>query len=119
MRALSLDLRQRIVAALLQEWQTRQSVAERYCVSVASVGRLARQWREQGHLEPKPIPGRPRAIRGESEQETLKELVVRDKDATLESLSEAFEKQTGRPISISALHRNLRWLDRSHKKSRR
>ncbi len=116
MKALSVDLRQRVVDAL-QEGQTRRQVAERFCVSLASAGRLARQWREQGHLQPRPIPGRPRALR-ESERETLQALVAADKDATLASLSVAFEQEAGRRISLSALQRNLRWLACSHKKSR-
>ena len=116
MKALSLDLRQRIVDAL-QEGQTRPQVAQRFAVSLATVGRLARQWREQQHLQPKPIPGRSRAVRP-SEQETLRALVAADKNATLGSLSDAFFEQTGRRVSISAMQRNLRWLENSHKKSR-
>ena len=116
MKALSADLGQRVVDAL-QQGQTRRQVAERFGVSLASVGRLARQWREQGHLQPPPIPGRARAVRP-SEQETLRALVAADKDATLASLSAAFEQPTGRRTCPSALQRNVRWLTCSHKKSR-
>ena len=115
MKALSLDLRQRIVTALL-EGQTRPQVAQRFAVSVPTVGRLARQWREHQHLQPKPITGRTRAVRPE-EQEMLRALVAADKNATLGTLSMAFLETTGRAISTSALHRNLRWLEQSHKKS--
>ena len=115
MKALSVDLRQRVIDAL-QQGQTRRQVAQRFCVSLATVGRLARQWREQQHLQPRPIPGRPRAVRPE-EQETLSALVAADKNATLWSLSAAFEQHTGRRVSISAMQRNLRWLENSHKKS--
>ncbi len=114
MKALSLDLRQRVVDAL-QQGQTRRQVAERFAVSLASVGRLARQWRDQQDQRPRPIPGRPRAVRP-SEQETLRALVAADKEATLSSLSAAFFEQTGRRVCISALQRNLRWLEQSHKK---
>lgn len=48
----------------------------------------------------------------------LRALVAADKNATLSSLSAAFAQQTGRRISTSALQRNLRWLEQSHKKSR-
>ena len=116
MKALSLDLRQRVVDTL-QQGQTRRQVAERFCISLSSVGRLARQLREQGHLQPKPLPGRTRAVRP-SEHETLHALVAADKNAPLASLSAAFEQETGRRVSISAMQRNLRWLENSHKKSR-
>ena len=117
MKALSQDLRQRVVDAL-QQGQTRRQVAQRFAISLSSVARLVRQWREQGHLQPKPVPGRTRAVRP-SEHETLRALVAADKNATLSSLSDAFFEQTGRRVSISALQRNLRWLENSHKKSRR
>jgi transposase len=116
MKALSQDLRQRVVDAL-QQGQTRRQVAERFAISLSSVARLARQFKEQRHLQPKPIPGRTRAVRP-CEHESLRALVAADKNATLLSLAAAFEQQTGRRVSISAMQRNLRWLENSHKKSR-
>jgi transposase len=115
MKPLSLDLRQRVVAAP-HEGQTRRQVAQRFAVSPATLGRLARQWRQQGHPEPKPVPGRPRAVAA-AQQETLQRLVAADKNATLASVAAAFEQETGKRVSPSALHRNLRWLEQSHKKS--
>lgn len=116
MKPLSMDLRHRVVAAL-QTGQTYTQVAHRFCVSQATVGRLARQWREEGHLEPLPVPGRPRAI-AQHEQETLRALLADQREGTLESLSRALEEQIGKRVSSSALHRNLKWLGYSHKKSR-
>lgn len=116
MRAFSLDLRQRIVDAL-QSGQTRTKVAERFGVSLATVDRFAKLWREQKPLSPRPITGRPRAIIG-TEQELLQELITSQKDATLESLVQALQEKTGRKVSISALQRNLIWLGYSYKKSR-
>jgi transposase len=116
MRPLSLDLRERIILAL-QSGQTRPEIAERFSISVSTVGRLAKQWREQNDLSPRPITGRPRAI-PDAERERLQTLITTQKDATLESLSQALQEQTGRKISISALQRNLIWLSYSYKKSR-
>ena len=115
MRAFSLDLRQRIVDAL-QSGQTRTKVAERFGVSLATVDRFSKKWREQKHLLPRPIPGRPRAILG-TEQEVLQTLVTTQKDVTLESLSQTLKEQTGKKVSLSALQRNLVWLGYSYKKS--
>ena len=116
MRPLSLDLRERVIAAL-QSGQTRPEIAQRFSISVGTVGRLAKQWREQNHLNPRPITGRPRAIL-ETEQELLQTLISTQKDVTLESLSQALQEQTGKKISLSALQRNLVWLGYSYKKSR-
>ena len=118
MRPLSLDLRERIIIAL-QSGQTRPEIAERFSISVSTVGRLAKQWREQNDLSPRPITGRPRAI-PDTEIELLQflqTLIMTQKDATLESLSKALQEQTGNKISISALQRNLVWLGYSYKKS--
>ena len=115
MRPFSLDLRQRIVDAL-QSGQTRPKVAERFGVSLATVDRFARQWRDQGDLAPRPITGRPRAIL-EADRELLQTLITTQKDPTLDSLSQALAEQTGKKISLSALQRNLVWLGYSYKKS--
>ena len=118
MRPFSLDLRQRIVDAL-QSGQTRPEVAKRFGVSPATVGRLIRQWREQNDLTPRPITGRPRAIPTADQDllQFLQELITTQKDATLESLSQALQEKTGKKVSISALQRNLVWLGYSYKKS--
>jgi transposase len=115
MRAFSLDLRQRVVDAL-QSGQTRPQVSERFGVSLATIDRLARQWRQTQDLNPRPIPGRARAIT-ETEREILQTLVSTQEDPTLSSLSKAWEEKTGKKISLSALQRNLVWLGYSHKKS--
>ncbi len=114
MKPLSVDLRQRVVDAL-QSGQTRDQVAKRFAVSLSSVGRLARQWRERGNLEPRPIPGRARAV-PDAAKEALQELLAAQEDWTLESLAQAFHEKLGKPISKSALQRNLDWLGFSYKK---
>ena len=115
MRAYSLDLRQRVVDAL-QSGQSRPQVSERFGVSLATIDRLARQWRQTQDLSPRPIPGRSRSIT-EAERETLQSLIATEKDPTLASLARTLEEQTGKKVSKSALQRNLVWLGYSYKKS--
>jgi transposase len=114
MKPLSLDLRERVLDAL-QSGQTRQQVAARFCVSPSSVQRLKKQWTEHQHLEPKPIPGRQRAIQ-EDQAAELKEMLATQNDWTLESLARAWEQHSGKGLSTSALHRNLHWLGYCYKK---
>ena len=114
MKPLSPDLRQRILDTL-QGGQTREQVAARFCVSLSSVQRLKRQWNQHQHLNPKPIPGRGKAIQEEQAAE-LKQIIATQNDWTLESLAQAWEQHTGKAISTSALHRNLHWLGYSYKK---
>ena len=52
MRTLSMDLRERIVSAYENKEGTHLALAKRFSVSKAVVGKLVRQQREQGTLEP-------------------------------------------------------------------
>ncbi len=115
MRPFSLDLRQRIVDAL-RSGQTRSKAAARFGVSLSTVDRFAKQWREKNDLSPRPITGRPRAIL-KTEVEVLQTIIATKKDVTLESLSQVLKEQTGKKVSLSALQRNLVWLGYSYKKS--
>jgi transposase len=54
--ALSMDLRQRVIAALDAN-ESRVSVARRFCVSNAWLGKLLRQRRATGSIEPLPHAG--------------------------------------------------------------
>ena len=101
MQSYSVDLRQRIVAALDEESATIDSVARRFAVSSASVKRYKRQFQQTGTLLAKPWPGRVPKIAAQ-EQERLKEMVASRTDWTLQTLCWAWNEQTGGPVSISA-----------------
>ena len=66
MRAYSTDLKERLVRAVAAGQPMREA-ARRFEVAVTTVKRAVVQQRETGSLERRPIPGRPRAIRGEQE----------------------------------------------------
>ena len=114
MKPLSPDLRQRIRDAL-QDGQTRTQVAQRFCVSLSSVQRIKKRWVEQQNLDPKPNPGRQRAVK-EDQAAELKQIIATQNDWTLASLAQEWEQHTGKAISPSALHRNLHRLGSSYKK---
>ena len=102
MRALSPDLRERIVTAALAGGQTRRQVAERFRVGLTTVEKLLRLWRTTGSLAPKPVPGRPRAVDAAGEERLR--AALRDRpDATLAELRE----ECGLSCSLSAVHRAL------------
>jgi transposase len=62
MRAYSVDLRERIVAAI-QSGLSQRTAAQRFAVSTGAVSRYVHQHRDKaGNLSPKPIPGRARRI---------------------------------------------------------
>lgn len=114
MRPYSLDLRERIVQALT-EGQTYVQVAQRFNVSVPTVGRYKRIAKELNHLAPKPLPGRKPACNRE-EQERLRQLLEQRQDWTIATLQVAWQEQTGKQISKSCLHQWMHRLGFSHKK---
>ena len=114
MKAYSIDLRERVVAACDARDGTREQIAARFSVSVAWVRKLIRQRRETGSIAPKPRGGgRARAFDAEADRR-LREAVRADDDATLGELARA----AGVPCCASAVHRALARLGITRKKSR-
>jgi len=114
MQALSLDLRQRIVAAL-ETGHKRAQIAARFDVSEASVYRLQRQWKRHGDLTPKKRPGRQPAFTHE-ELAQLQDIIAQHSDPTGASLAQAWQASTGRRVGLSTMHRALHRLNLSYKK---
>ena len=115
MRALSLDLRQRILAAG-QAGQTQSQIAQRFAVSQASVCRLLQQWGKTQNLTPKPRPGK-RPLIPTEQLPQFDALVASRTDWTLTALADAWKQQTGVRLGISTLHRILKQRRFTHKKS--
>ena len=112
MAALSMDLRQRIVAACDAGGQTRQQVADRFGVSLGMVKKLLAQRRRTGQIgagyhrcgrPPKVLP---------THRKRLSALVRRTPDLTLEQLREA----TGLKCSLVAIHLTLVKVGLTYKK---
>jgi transposase len=114
MQSYSLDLRQRIVAAV-EAGESTKEVAERFEVSWSSVKRYYKQWRETGSLEPKPRPGRPPKLTAE-ELEGLRQQVKEHNDATLAEHCELLLKRRGIRLGISTMWRLIAKLEISYKK---
>jgi transposase len=115
MKALSLDLRQRIAAAL-DAGHNRAHIAARFEVSQSSVYRIQRQWKSQGDLSPKKRKGRQRAFNDE-DLSLLEKLVAQQSDPTGASLVAAWQENTGKCVGLSTMHRALHQLKLSFKKS--
>jgi transposase len=115
MKPLSPDLRQRIIAAL-DTGASRQSVADRFVVSLSSVKRLATKKRLGLSLQPKPTPGRKRRV-PEDELPAFEELVRSSKDWTAEVLADAWQAKGEATLSISTATRMLKHIHFSFKKN--
>ena len=115
MRPLSMDLRERIVAAYGNKEGSYLVLAARFAVSRAVVGKLVRQHREQGTLEPQVhLRGRKPAIGGKT-LERLRKHLAEHPDATLEERIAAL----GLDCAVNTMWKTLRRLGWRYKKSRR
>ena len=114
MKALSTDLRQRVVAARDARDGTREQIAARFSVSASWIRKILRQRRETGSIEPRPHGGgHAKAFDGEAAAR-LRQAVRDDSDATLMELGHL----AGVACSPSAVYRALDRLGITRKKSR-
>lgn len=103
---LSLDLRNRIVAASTAG-ATYDEIAEQLSVGRASVSRVLRRERERGCLEPDPHGGGHPPLIHPDEYEQLRALVAEMPDRTAQELAYVWAERTGVDLSRSTMHRVL------------
>lgn len=116
MKALSLDLRQRIADALASGTSSQAAIAQRFCVSVPTVERLARKLRHGEDLTPKISTGRKPLIPPE-QWPAFEDLARSKNDWTLATLAKAWQDKTGVPLSESSALRMLAKIGFTFKKS--
>ena len=114
MRAYSTDLKGRLVRAVA-EGQPMREAARRFGVAVTTVKRAVVQQRETGSLERKPIPGRPRAIRG-AQEAALRARLEAAPNATVLEHCAWWAEQTGQELREVTMWRAIRRLGWTHKK---
>jgi transposase len=116
-RALSLDLRVRVLAAV-DAGASHREAGERFGVSAASVSRWRRLAREQGAPRPGPLGGDRRSARIEAHASTILALVDAKPDITLVEIKASLAEQ-GVAVGIGTLWRFFRRHEMTLKKSRR
>ena len=104
-KALSVDLRDRVVAAV-EAGLSRRKAAERFGVSIASAIRWTRLSRSSGHVRPRPVGGDQRSRRWGKADITLVEL-------------RALLAERGVAVAVSSLWRFFARRNITVKKSRR
>ena len=115
MKAYSIDIREKIVAAHIQEKISIPQVASRFAVSKSLVQKLIKQQQVDGHLQPKQR-GKPQFSHLTNAELELRELVAENHDATIVELCELFAVKTGNWVSRTAMCRYLQKLGLNRKK---
>ncbi len=85
-RALSLDLRQRVIAAVRDEGLSHRLAAARFKVSAASISRWRALERRSGGLRPGPLGGDRRSGAVEAHADTILRTFEARRDMTIEEL---------------------------------
>ena len=117
MRAYSIDLRERVLAAYECDEPTAE-IAERFSVSPAWARRVRQRWRELGAVGPLPRRRGPTPKLDDADLARLSGLWADAPDATLAELRGRLHASTGKLVSVSTVDRALAALGLSLKKSR-
>jgi transposase len=102
-KALSVDLRERAVAAV-RAGATHREVAERFGVSAASVSRWQVLEREQGDVRPKALGGDRKSARIDVHKEAILEALGPEADRSIEEVRQMLQ-ENGLVFSFGALQR--------------
>jgi transposase len=105
MKAYSKDLRLKVLDAL-DRGMDRREVVRVFGVSLPSIKRWLKMRREQGDVQPRPIPGPP-AVKGAMLAEWLPSQLESNPDLTLEEHCEAFEEDLGVKVSRATMCRTI------------
>lgn len=112
MKTLSLDLRERIVAAYDAEQGTREEIAKRFRVSLAMVKKLLAQRRRIGEIGPQHHRAGRKPLFKESHREQLAGLVDQKPDITLAEMRAALSLR----CTLPAIHYVLTKMGLTYKK---
>ena len=116
MKAYSLDLRQKVLAAALRGDRTIRQVADSFGVGTTFVDKVLALHRRGEDLSPRPHGGGYPARLLPRHEKLLRSQLRRQKDATLEELRAHLEAEAGLGVSISTVSRALIRLDLGRKK---
>lgn len=117
MRAYSLDLRQKVVAAVERGDSIIEEVAASFGVGQTFVKKMLRQHRETGDLSPRPHGGGQTRCLSDKHFKLLRREVERRPDKTAAALRDHLEERAGVSVSRLTVTRALARLGLSRKKN--
>jgi len=116
MKAYSIDLRKRVLAAYDSGTYSLNLVAKQFQVTTRWIQKLRQRRKQEGSIAPKPQnQGRKPAFQGKN-LKRLEQFIKAHPDATLEETKQHFSGVVN--CSIVAIHQTLKRLDLRYKKNR-
>jgi transposase len=116
MKAYSLDLRQRVIAAYEQGKGSIAQVVEQFNVGQTFVKKMLYQKRETGDVAPLAHGGGRQPSLSEKEHRMVRRKVKEQPDVSLLELQELLATKAHLTVSLPTIHRSLRSSGLSHKK---
>ncbi len=116
MKAYSLDLRERIVAAYEEGSVSQPQIAKRFQVSASMVHRLLKRYRESGSCESRAHGGGARAKLNAAQMLQVAQMIEANNDATLEELCEQVVQKLEVKVSRATMGRITQRLNLTRKK---
>lgn len=116
-RALGLDLRERVIAAIEGGLSTR-AAARRFSIGISTAGSWYRRWRSTGDLRPG-RQGQPSRSKLDAHESFILELVSSDKDIALHEIAERLAAERGVRVVPSTVWHFLAKRGITYKKRRR
>ncbi len=114
-RSLSKELREKIVNAYDRGIGTIKEVAEIFDITSRTVAKYLQIQRVTGDLTPKSSPGRS-PILTEKNLGIIREIILLNKDGTLQDFRDEFFKKTGEFVAISTIQNACKKLNIRRKK---
>ena len=103
---LSLDLRERLIAAV-DGGQSCRSAAKRFGVAPSTAIKWVALWRRDGHVQPKPMGGDRHSQRMEAHAPEILALIEATPDLTLAEMAAHLEGRHGLRVAVSTVWRLL------------
>lgn len=116
--ALSVDLRQRVIAAI-EEGMSRRQTAARFGVSASSAIRWHDQFRREGRIAPKPQGGEQRSKHIEAHADLILDALATKQDITLTELKARLKEEHGVSAGVGTLWRFFKRRRITRKKRQR
>lgn len=113
MKALSMDLRTRIIAAVEEGLESMRQIADRFSVHYKTVQKLKYQWRDLGTLEPQTHKVGRKRVLSDSQRTKLDQLVRSTPSLTLGQLREKIKAD----CCESTIWHELRRMGHTYKKT--